>query len=123
MGRSKTAVMDVDAVKEKYGVSPRQLIDVKSLMGDTSDNIPGVKGIGEKSAITLIQKYGSLAGVYAHLDDTADKTIKPKQRSIWPRPRMAELSYTLGTIRTDAPSTPPRVPMSWARATKPKPSG
>ena len=40
--------MDVDAVKEKYGVSPRQLIDVKSLMGDTSDNIPGVKGIGEK---------------------------------------------------------------------------
>ena len=80
MGRSKTAVMDVDAVKEKYGVSPRQLIDVKSLMGDTSDNIPGVKGIGEKSAITLIQKYGSLAGVYAHLDDTADKTIKPKQR-------------------------------------------
>ena len=104
MGRSKTAVMDVDAVKEKYGVSPRQLIDVKSLMGDTSDNIPGVKGIGEKSAITLIQKYGSLAGVYAHLDDTADKTIKPKQREHLAEDRaMAELSYTLGTIRTDAP--------------------
>ena len=96
--------MDVDAVKEKYGVSPRQLIDVKSLMGDTSDNIPGVKGIGEKSAITLIQKYGSLAGVYAHLDDTADKTIKPKQREHLAEDRaMAELSYTLGTIRTDAP--------------------
>ena len=104
MGRSKTAVMDVDAVKEKYGVSPRQLIDIKSLMGDTSDNIPGVKGIGEKSAITLIQKYGSLAGVYAHLDDTADKTIKPKQREHLVEDRaMAELSYTLGTIRTDAP--------------------
>ena len=104
MSRSKTAVMDVDAVKEKYGVSPRQLIDVKSLMGDTSDNIPGVKGIGEKSAITLIQKYGSLAGVYAHLDDTADKTIKPKQREHLAEDRaMAELSYTLGTIRTDAP--------------------
>ena len=49
-------------------------------LGDTSDNIPGVKGIGEKSAFALIQKYGSLEGVYAHLDDTTDKTIKPKQR-------------------------------------------
>jgi DNA polymerase-1 len=104
LGRSKTVTMDVDAVKAKYGVTPRQLIDVKSLMGDTSDNIPGVKGIGEKSAITLIQKYGSLAGVYAHLDDTADKTIKPKQREHLAEDRaMAELSYTLGTIRTDAP--------------------
>jgi DNA polymerase-1 len=104
LGRSKTITMDVDAVKEKYGVTPRQLIDVKSLMGDTSDNIPGVKGIGEKSAFTLIQKYGSLEGVYAHLDDTTDKTIKPKQREHLAEDRaMAELSYTLGTIRTDAP--------------------
>ena len=104
MGRSKTVTMDVDAIHEKYGIEPKQLIEVKSLMGDTSDNIPGVKGIGEKSAITLIQKYGSLAGVYAHLDDTADKTIKPKQREHLVEDRaMAELSYTLGTIRTDAP--------------------
>ncbi len=104
LGRSKTVTMDVDAVKEKYGVTPRQLIDVKSLMGDTSDNIPGVKGIGEKSAFALIQKYGSLEGVYAHLDDTTDKTIKPKQREHLAEDRaMAELSYTLGTIRTDAP--------------------
>ena len=104
MGRSKTVTMDVEAVKEKYGVSPRQLIDIKSLMGDASDNIPGVKGIGEKSAVTLIQKYGSLEGVYAHLDDTTDKTIKPKQREHLAEDRaMAELSYTLGTIRTDAP--------------------
>ena len=96
--------MDEDAIQEKYGLAPKQLIEVKSLMGDTSDNIPGVKGIGEKSAITLIQKYGSLAGVYAHLDDTADKTIKPKQREHLAEDRaMAELSYTLGTIRTDAP--------------------
>ena len=121
MGRSKTVTMDVEAVKEKYGVSPRQLIDIKSLMGDASDNIPGVKGIGEKSAVTLIQKYGSLAGVYAHLDDTADKTIKPKQREHPAADRaMPELSYTLGTNR---PSTPPRVRMSWVRATRPRPSG
>ena len=92
--------MDVDAVKEKYGVTPRQLIDVKSLMGDTSDNIPGVKGIGEKSAFTLIQKYGSLEGVYAHLDDTTDKTIKPKQRE-----HLAETKATSILLPADRKST------------------
>ena len=78
MGRSKTVTMDVDAIHEKYGIEPRQLIEVKSLMGDTSDNIPGVKGIGEKTALSLVQTFGSLEGVYANLDD---KRIKPKQRS------------------------------------------
>jgi DNA polymerase-1 len=101
MGRSQTLVMDVDAVREKYGVSPRQLIEVKSLMGDTSDNIPGVKGIGEKTALSLVQKFGTLAGVYEHIDDPA---IKPKQReNLLQCKDMAELSHTLGTIRTDAP--------------------
>ena len=101
MGRSKTVVMDVDAVQEKYGVSPRQLIEVKSLMGDTSDNIPGVKGIGEKTALTLVQNFGTLEGVYEHIDD---KLIKPKQREHLLEDReMAQLSHTLGTIRTDAP--------------------
>ena len=101
MGRSKTITMDVDAVQEKYGVSPRQLIEVKSLMGDASDNIPGVKGIGEKTALTLVQKFGTLEGVYQHIDDPA---IKPKQREHLLECRdMAELSHTLGTIRTDAP--------------------
>ena len=101
LGRSKTVTMDVDAVKEKYGVTPRQLIDVKSLMGDTSDNIPGVKGIGEKTALSLVQTFGSLEGVYANLDD---KRIKPKQREhLMEDKPMAELSHTLGTIRTDAP--------------------
>ena len=101
MGRSKTITMDVDAVQEKYGVSPRQLIEVKSLMGDTSDNIPGVRGIGEKSALSLVQAFGSLEGVYANLDD---KRIKPKQREHLIECReLAELSHTLGTIRTDAP--------------------
>ena len=87
MGRSKTAVtMDVDAVKEKYGVSPRQLIDVKSLMGDTSDNIPGVKGIGEKSAITLIQKYGSLERASTPTSTTPlTRPSSPSSGSIWPK--------------------------------------
>ena len=101
MGRSKTVVMDVDAVQEKYGVSPRQLIEVKSLMGDTSDNIPGVKGIGEKTALNLIQHFGTMENVYAHLDDPI---IKPKQREhLIECQNLAQLSHTLGTIRTDAP--------------------
>lgn len=101
LGRSKTVVMDVDAVQEKYGVSPRQLIEVKSLMGDTSDNIPGVKGIGEKTALNLIQHFGTMENVYAHLDDPI---IKPKQREhLIECQDLAQLSHTLGTIRTDAP--------------------
>ena len=101
MGRSKTVTMDEDAIREKYGIEPRQLIEVKSLMGDTSDNIPGVRGIGEKTAIALVQKFGTLENVYANIDDAS---IKPKQRENLLNHRAeAELSHTLGTIRTDAP--------------------
>ena len=100
-GHSETRVMDEAAVREKYGLAPKQLIDVKSLQGDASDNIPGVKGIGEKTALALIQQFGSLAGVYEHLDDPV---IKPRQRANLEAYKAdAELSYTLGTIRTDAP--------------------
>ena len=101
MGRSETIVMDVPAVEAKYGLSPRQLIDLKSLMGDTSDNIPGVPGVGEKTATALLQSFGTLEGVYAHLDDPA---IKPGARKKLAENRdKADLSYVLGTIRTDAP--------------------
>ena len=64
----ETLPMDPAAIQEKYGVAPPQLIEVKSLMGDASDNIPGVPGIGEKTALALVQKFGSLQGVYEHLD-------------------------------------------------------
>ena len=101
LGRSKTVTMDVDAIREKYGIEPKQLIEVKSLMGDASDNIPGVRGIGEKTALSLVQNFGSLEGVYEHIDD---KRIKPKQREHLMECReLAQLSHTLGTIRTDAP--------------------
>ena len=101
LGRSKTETMDVDAIREKYGIEPKQLIEVKSLMGDASDNIPGVRGIGEKTALSLVQNFGSLEGVYEHIDD---KRIKPKQREHLLECReLAQLSHTLGTIRTDAP--------------------
>ena len=97
----ETIPMDPAAIREKYGVEPKQLIDVKSLMGDSSDNIPGVPGIGEKTALALISKFGSLQNVYDHLDD---KSIKPGQRAkLGDNRDKAELSYMLGTIRTDAP--------------------
>ena len=97
----ETLIMDPAAIREKYGVEPLQLIEVKSLMGDSSDNIPGVPGIGEKTALALVQKFGSLQGVYEHLDDAA---IKPKQRERLAENReQAELSRMLGTIRRDAP--------------------
>ena len=101
LGKSKTVTMDLEAVREKYGIEPKQLIEVKSLMGDASDNIPGVKGIGEKTATALVQKFGTLENVYAHLEDPA---IRPKQREKLTACKAdAELSHVLGTIRTDAP--------------------
>ena len=97
----ETIAMDPAAIREKYGIEPIQLIEVKSLMGDSSDNIPGVPGIGEKTALALVQKFGSLEGVYENLDD---KAIKPKQREKLAANRdKAELSHMLGTIRRDAP--------------------
>ena len=63
MGRSKTVTMDTDAIQEKYGLAPKQLIEVKSLMGDASDNIPGVKGIGEKTALSLVQAVAEGGGL------------------------------------------------------------
>ena len=101
MGHSKTETMDLDAIHEKYGIEPKQLIEVKSLMGDTSDNIPGVKGIGEKTAMTLVKNFGTLDNVYDHLDSPI---IKPRQReNLLACREDAYLSHTLGTIRTDAP--------------------
>ena len=97
----ETIPMDPAAIREKYGVAPAQLIDVKSLMGDSSDNIPGVPGIGEKTALALVQKFGSLQAIYDHIDDPA---IKPGQRTKLGANRdKAELSYMLGTIRKDSP--------------------
>ncbi len=69
MGATTTTVYGADEVLEKYGVTPREFIDVKALMGDTSDNIPGVKGIGEKTAFSLIEKYKSLDSIYEKIDE------------------------------------------------------
>ena len=66
---SDRKLVDEAAVEARYGLPPVKLIDLKGLMGDTSDNIPGVKGIGEKTGMMLIQKYGSMEAVYEHLDE------------------------------------------------------
>ncbi|NLW78987.1 MAG: DNA polymerase I [Ruminococcaceae bacterium] len=100
-GKGETRVMDVAAVKEQYGVTPKQLIDVKALMGDASDNIPGVPGVGEKTAFALIQQFGSLQGVYDHIDDAA---IKPGMRQkLLAGHDSANMSMKLAVIDCDAP--------------------
>ena len=86
---------------EEYGFEPKKLIDLKALMGDSSDNIPGVKGIGEKTAKNLLLEFGSLDGVYGNLES---KVIKPKQReNLTNFKDDAYLSYDLATIRPEAP--------------------
>ncbi len=101
MGRSETKRMDEAAVLEKYGVSPLQLIEIKSLMGDASDNIPGVAGVGEKTAFALIERFGSLDGVYAHL---GDEFIKPGVRKkLEADKERAYMSHQLAVIHCEVP--------------------
>ena len=68
MGQPHLTVYDTQKIREDYGIAPHALIDVKALMGDSSDNIPGVAGVGQKTALELISKFGSLAGVYENID-------------------------------------------------------
>ena len=101
MGKGETTEMDENSVFEKYGVTPPQLIEVKALMGDSSDNIPGVSGIGEKTALALIQKFVTLDAVYENLDDPA---IKPSVRQKLERDReTAYLSRQLAEIYCSVP--------------------
>ena len=100
-GKSNTLQMDEAAVFEKYGVAPKQLIDVKSLMGDASDNIPGVTGVGEKTALALIQSFASLAGVYAHIDDASIK--KGVREKLLRDKEQAEMSRVLAEINCNVP--------------------
>ncbi len=100
-GQTTATLYTEEKFREEYGFEPKKLIDLKSLMGDSSDNIPGVKGIGEKTALNLLHTFGSLDGVYEHLDDPV---IKPKQReNLITYKDNAYLSYDLATIRCEAP--------------------
>ena len=100
-GQPQVTLYDEEKIREDYGVSPRQLIDIKAIQGDSSDCIPGVAGIGPKGAGELIQKYGSVQYVYDHLEEL---DIKPAMRQKLENSKdNAFLSFDLGTIRRDAP--------------------
>ncbi len=99
-GITETVRVTPDYIRETYGVEPRQLIDVKSLMGDASDNIPGIPGIGEKTALKLIQQYGSLADALEK--GPVEQKGKLRERLEGGR-ESAEMSYALAKIDRDAP--------------------
>lgn len=100
-GQTTATLYTEEVFREEYGFEPKKLIDLKALMGDSSDNIPGVGGVGPKTAKELLAKFGSLDGVYANLDDA---TIRPKLREKLEKDKdQAYLSYDLATIRPEAP--------------------
>jgi len=106
-GQTNATLYTREVFEAEYGFEPKKLIDLKALMGDSSDNIPGVSGVGPKTATDLLLKFGSLDGVYANLED---KSIRPKLREKLEKDREnAYLSYELATIR-------PEVPMDFAPA-------
>jgi DNA polymerase I len=100
-GISEVTIYDADAVKAKFGVTPEQIIDYKALCGDTSDNIPGVPGIGPKQASELLQKYGTLNAVYDHLEDLTPA----RRRKLEDGRESAYMSQKIATIQLDAPIT------------------
>ena len=95
-----TATYDEAAIKERYGLEPIQLIDYKALKGDTSDNVPGVRGIGDKTATQLLLHYGTVEAIYEHLAEVAPARA---QSALEANRDMAFLSKDLVTIRTDVP--------------------
>ena len=101
MGHPETVLYDGFKITLDYGISPEQFIDVKALMGDQSDNIPGVRGIGEKTALALIAEFGSLDGVYENLDSPS---IKPAvKQKLTDGKESAYMSRTLAIIDRNAP--------------------
>ena len=103
MGKTETETFGREEVLKKYGVTPKQLIEVKGLQGDTSDNIPGVPGIGEKTALELVKKYKTIDGIYEAIEKGEDD-LKPKARErLLENKELAMLSRTLGTINLEVP--------------------
>ena len=99
-GISDMVEYNLDSIKEEYGLTPAQLIDVKGLEGDKSDNIPGVDGIGPKKAIGFIQQYGSIEGLYEHIDEISGKKTK---QTLIDSEAIAYMSKKIGTIVKNAP--------------------
>ena len=102
-GKTETEEYNREKIIETYGIEPKQLIEVKGLQGDTSDNIPGVPGIGEKTALSLIKEYNSIENIYKKLEK-GESNIKGKQKEkLEQNKELAFLSKTLGTINLEVP--------------------
>ncbi len=113
MGQTETILYDRARFEEEYGFAPPLMVDLKALMGDASDNIPGVPGIGEKTALDLVRRYGRVADIYAGLDsldikDSVRKKLAAGRES-------AEMSYTLATISREAPVELKPEDASWSQ--------
>lgn len=93
-GITETEIYSNENFKEKTGIEPIQIIDLKSMIGDSSDNIPGIAGVGEKTALSLVEKYGSLENLYSHIDELSGKLKEKVENS----KDIAYLSKTLATI-------------------------
>ena len=103
MGKTETEDFNREKIIETYGLEPKQLIEVKGLQGDTSDNIPGVPGIGEKTALSLVKKFGSIDNLYNKLE-AGESELKGKQKeNLENNKELAILSRTLGTINLEVP--------------------
>lgn len=98
-GMSDFDLYDLAAMKERYNLTPKQFIDLKGLMGDKSDNIPGIPGVGEKKGIALLEQYGSVEGVIEHAEEIKGKLGETVRENI----EQAELSKWLATINVDSP--------------------
>lgn len=98
-GITNMARMTPEAIMEKYHITPSQVIDIKALMGDTADNIPGVPGIGEKTALSLLTEYKDLDNLYAHVEEIKGA----RKKKLIENKDMAYLSYKLATIKRDVP--------------------
>lgn len=113
MGQTETILYDRARFEEEYGFAPPLMVDLKALMGDASDNIPGVPGIGEKTALDLVRRYGRVVDIYAGLDgldikDSVRKKLAAGRES-------AEMSYTLATISREAPVELKPEDAAWSR--------
>ena len=99
-GAQAESLFDLDAVHERYGLEPDQIAHLKAIQGDTSDNIPGVAGIGAKTATALLQQFGTVDGIYAHLDDVPSERTREQLRR---GEDLARMGVDLATIVTDLP--------------------
>jgi DNA polymerase-1 len=95
-----TVIYDEEGIRQRYGLEPKQLIDYKALTGDTSDNVPGVRGVGDKTATRLLEKYGSVESIYEHLDEVSSTRFR---NALEEGRDMAFLSKHLVTITADVP--------------------